>query len=215
MLFALNEKAGRIEPSPGKRAICPICKREVIAKCGEIITWHWSHLNLSECDSWSEPNNEWHYTWKKRFPAKRCEVLIENRVADIVTANNEVIKLQKSYISPYDIKKRENFFKNMIWVFNVSDSINNIEFKRDFQKADGYATFRWKYPKKHVAYTSKPTILDTGEELFILKKMYKSTPCGGYGNFISIKELLMTKRFNGNYLFKKSIDPKTYWEGRE
>ena len=43
MLFALvDEKKTRAFPSG--RAICPNCDKELLAKTGEIVTWHWSHF---------------------------------------------------------------------------------------------------------------------------------------------------------------------------
>ena len=44
MLIALDSNSQRITPLPGQRAVCPCCKSEVNAKCGEVNAWHWAHL---------------------------------------------------------------------------------------------------------------------------------------------------------------------------
>ena len=211
MLYALNELNEKIAPTPASKAICPICGKEVISKCGQINAWHWSHINIQDCDPWNESENEWHYNWKSRFSSNNCEINIRNHRADILTSNNEVIELQSTYISPDEIIERERHYINMLWLFNVIDSEINIDF-RNMKPGKNYASFRWKYPKKHIAYTTKPTILDLGNKLFILKKMFKSTPCGGWGYFISVNAFLNIKNFNNNSYFKKEIDPKNYWQ---
>ncbi len=48
MLKALvNETMCRA--SPGGRAKCPNCGKELIAKCGEFKTWHWAHESKIDC----------------------------------------------------------------------------------------------------------------------------------------------------------------------
>ena len=38
----------KILANPKEKAICPICNSEVIAKCGSIKVWHWSHMMQCE-----------------------------------------------------------------------------------------------------------------------------------------------------------------------
>ena len=67
MIWALKERE-RIKAAPKKEAICPTCLKEVIAKCGRIKVWHWAHKSKLDCDSFSEPETEWHINWKNNFP---------------------------------------------------------------------------------------------------------------------------------------------------
>ena len=108
----------------GERGVCPCCNAETIAKCGEIVTWHWAHKGNHDCDPWSEPESEWHAHWKSVFAdgdPKRMEVVIGPHRADAVTPGGVVIEIQRSPISPAEIREREVFYTanaaGMVWVF--------------------------------------------------------------------------------------------------
>ncbi|MFM8296421.1 MAG: competence protein CoiA [Microcystaceae cyanobacterium] len=117
----------------GGRGICPKCQEVVIASCGEIYIWHWKHQNI--CDSWFEPETEWHLDWKEQFPEDWQEFVIEDNatgikhVADIKTNEGVVIEFQNSPISSAEIKEREEFYKNMIWVVNAVNFKDNFSFR--------------------------------------------------------------------------------------
>ena len=186
MLYAYDKNYQRISATPQQRAICPYCKGGMIAKCGEINIWHWAHIADYRCDAWQETESLWHLMYKKYFDPKNVEVIIskngEKHIADIQTNSGLIIELQHSYLSPSDILKRETFYGNLVWLFDVRKSSERI----DFRAHDPYTTFRWKHPKKHIATAKKPVYLDVFEDdnwefMFWLKKMYMETPCGGWG----------------------------------
>lgn len=52
-----------IEAEPVTRAICPGCKNEVIAVCGDFNIWHWRHI-AGECIYDHESETQWHLEWK-------------------------------------------------------------------------------------------------------------------------------------------------------
>lgn len=108
--------------------------------------------------------------------------------ADAVLPNGTVVELQKSGISVPKIRKREEFYQKMIWVF---DARNPYEKKRlDLRNNGKYHSFRWKHPRKSIAYTTSPTRLDLGNgKVFDLKKMSQETPCGGWGHLKHVPEL--------------------------
>lgn len=124
MNIALNEFHDRVKPTPQGRGICQICENVLIAKCGEIYTWHWQHKKDRDCDPWKEYETEWHRRWKNYFPFDWQEVLIENisterHLADVRTDNGVVLEFQNSPISTSTIRTRETFYGNMIWVINA------------------------------------------------------------------------------------------------
>lgn len=132
MKFAIDNLNKRIKPEfSGQKAICPFCNGILIGKCGEIYTWHWQHQANADCDKWKEHETEWHRTWKNKFPDSWQEVIInkgdEKHIADIRTPNGAIIEFQNSSISISTIRKREKFYKNMVWVLNA------IEFKENFK----------------------------------------------------------------------------------
>lgn len=167
----------RFEANPvlkGITATCPCCDSYVTPKCGSVVAWHWAHQSL-DCDPWSEPESEWHREWKRCFPEAWQEVKIGEHRADVKTPNL-VIELQNSQISPETIQERECFYGKMVWVVNAA------EFNLDIRQRQGYATFRWKWPRKSWWSAGKPLFFDLGHEgILEVKKIYHRTPCGGWG----------------------------------
>ncbi len=130
MLIALNEKGNRIQPTKGGLGICQTCKNDVRAYCGEIYIHHWKHIDATLCDSWKENETEWHREWKGIFPIDWQEVVVrkngEEHRADVKTPKGLVVEFQNSSISSFDVKARENFYNNMIWVINAQKFNKNI-----------------------------------------------------------------------------------------
>ncbi len=100
MNIALDKNGERISPTPKARAICQVCRDELVAHCGDIYTWHWQHRNDGNCDPWKEHETEWHRTWKSRFPKDWQEVAITNEdgerhLADIRTPEEPRYRISK------------------------------------------------------------------------------------------------------------------------
>lgn len=155
MLWALKDNE-RIEAQPKIKAICPLCKEEVIPKCGQIKIWHFAHVSNKDCDSWNEPESEWHRQWKNLFPKQYQEVIIEDHIADVRLSNGLIIEFQNSSISSEDIEKRENFYGDMIWVLNGAKFAKNLILR---PKGD-YYSFRWKHPPKSWWFSEKRIYID-------------------------------------------------------
>lgn len=216
MLWALSSDNGkRIQATPFDRAECPSCRRQVIAKCGEIVSWHWAHRN-DECDPWHESESVWHIKWKERFPSTWQEVVIGSHRADIQTSQGIVIELQASSISAREIREREEFYENMVWL------IRGADFHFRLRQRDGFLSFRWLWPAKTWWMATKPIFVDfcrdrpvwdadvaidaapaTGRlfinnqrTLFQIKKLHHSVPCGGWGRRVREESFmqLMTAR---------------------
>lgn len=173
----------------GKMGFCPSCGKPVIAKCGVIMVWHWSHLSGRDCDPWAEKLTGWHTDWQdilEGYRSAKIEVPItkhgETHRADAVLMDGTVVELQKSAISPKDIEIRESFYgEKMIWIFDVREAFEKKRISLR-KKKSGRETFRWKHPRKSIAYATRKVFLDFGEgNLFELAWMSKDTPCGGYG----------------------------------
>lgn len=115
---------------PKLKAVCEHCNSDVRAKCGSKVVWHWAHISVENCDSWYEPETQWHRDWKNNFGQDRSEISIVKdgvrHIADVLTNDNLVIEFQNSNISSETIMARELFYDKMIWV------INGIHFKENF-----------------------------------------------------------------------------------
>lgn len=204
MLYAKTSNGRKLPPTPGLKGICPHCESELIPKCGRLKMWHWAHLSEKACDSWSEPESDWHRYWKNLVEPECAEVTIEKsgqrRRADIWLINGVIVELQHSSISVQEIEAREQFYGKMIWLFDLRACYESQRAREGWIMDDGsqayvrnfslrpkdsgnYHTFRWRHPRLSIAYTTKPTYLDLGEDagIFRLRKMSKETPCGGWG----------------------------------
>lgn len=137
-MLAESKDGERILATPNAMGICPFCKSEVIPKCGEIITWHWAHKSLKQCDAWGEPESEWHYGWKKAAGLENTEITIEKNGkkhrADIII-RGKVIELQHSPIPTKMVREREEFYGNMMWIVDGSTTL---------LKRSKYPIERWK-----------------------------------------------------------------------
>lgn len=124
MLYAKNIEGEESVLLKGGRGICPQCGSEVIAKCGSQKVWHWAHTVL-DCDHWTEPESFWHKSWKEIVPRENREITIGAHRADIRLNSGLVVELQNSSISASEIKEREEFYNNMIWIFNGTKFTKN------------------------------------------------------------------------------------------
>lgn len=131
----------RIEPTKGAHALCPVCKQEVIARCGTTRRWHWAHQKNCQCsDQWWENETDWHRHWKEEFPENWREVVLQDEAtgeihrADVKLQNSGlVLEFQHSAIDPQEFQSRVNFYRNMVWVADARPS----QFKRFMKRLNG------------------------------------------------------------------------------
>lgn len=176
----------------GTVGVCPGCGGEVRAKCGEIVSWHWAHIN-ADCDLWSEPETEWHREWKSCFPADWQEVTKPPHRADVAGPNG-VIEIQRSGISPDEIREREEFYGRMAWLLNGHDFWENLE----WIKVDGdYHEFRWKHARKVWITAGRTIFIDTPFGLFCVKNIRDGSwkvICGSFVKAASLMQSLDSSR---------------------
>lgn len=159
MKFALIDNI-RTEAAKGAKGLCPSCGSELIAKCGDIKVNHWAHKGVRSCDPWWENETQWHREWKGNFSTDWQEIILrdettnEKHIADIRTPQEFVIEFQHSYIDPVERKKRESFYKKMLWV------VDGTRLKKDYPRfLKAKESFRLTTKKGHF-------IVDFPEECF-------------------------------------------------
>jgi len=167
MLYALDSEGQKIKALPKSTGLCPDCGDSLIAKCGDIVMWHWAHKSGGDCEVWSEPEGQWHLWWKSLWPKEYVEVPIvkngKRHRADIKTDRGLVIELQHSSISTDEIRERERFYDNMVWIFDQIDAstLGSISFtERNSKNMGTYFYINWKHPRKTMKYLTKKTYLD-------------------------------------------------------
>ncbi|MFK9079429.1 competence protein CoiA [Pseudomonas neuropathica] len=121
----------RVLPSPGLQGRCQACGAPMTAKCGEQNVWHWAHKGRRVCDPWWENEGEWHRAWKRYFPEDYHEVVQhdltgEKHIADVKLPSGLVIELQHSAMSPEEMRSREDFYGNMVWIVDAEPFRKNL-----------------------------------------------------------------------------------------
>lgn len=179
------EKSGAI-------GVCPGCGGEVRAKCGEIVSWHWAHIN-ADCDPWSEPETDWHRKWKGYFPDTWQEVTKPPHRADVAGPDG-VLEIQRSGISPAEIREREQFYGRMAWLLNGHDFWKNLE----WIKVDGdYHRFRWKHARKTWIEAQRQIFIDTPFGLFRVKAIRDGSWKTISGSFVKAASLVKSLDVSG------------------
>ena len=195
MRFA-NVDGNRTEASPKLRGVCPACESEVLSKCGNHVVWHWAHKTKQNCDHWWESETDWHRAWKSMFPLEWQEVIhidpakTEKHIADVKTAAGLVLEFQHSPISPEEVKSREVFYKNLIWIVDgCRNELDKNYFSLSLSKPnkEGSSEFplRWWGPSKlfaNWAAAQAPVYLDFGTDL--LWKIARFDPTSKSGTVI-------------------------------
>jgi hypothetical protein len=167
MMYGKQDKA-LVLAEPGKQAECPTCSANLIAKCGDTNVWHWAHEN-KDCDPWYEPESEWHREWKSHVPKGMTEVVIGVHRADIVASNGTIVELQHSPISYNEIRERETFYKNIVWIFDARNW--HLKFKDEslilisncFKaplNGGGYVSFLSDFSRDVISFPDKHDISD-------------------------------------------------------
>ncbi len=164
----------RLYAFPKGRGVCPTCGAPVIAKCGTIKTHHWAHESRDDCDTWSESVGPWHLAWQQLVAEEHVEVTIGVHRADIVGNHGKVIELQHSSIPPDDIHARENYYGDMVWVFDATDRFPCVPC--------GDKVFFSLGSTKHIEFCRKPVFLDCGNYIVEVEAFTKTfDKFSGYG----------------------------------
>ncbi len=100
-----------------------MCVTPVIPKCGEFVSHHWAHKSNRDCDPWWE-ESEWHLGWKKLIRPENTEVVMKPHRADIVGNRGMVVELQHSRLPPDQVRAREAFYRNMVWL------VDGLQFRK-------------------------------------------------------------------------------------
>ena len=156
MLYAIGNSGEKIPPTRSASGTCPMCQETLIPKCGAIVTHHWSHKGRIDCDSWHEPETEWHRRWKSLVRKDNCEVTIKKNGkthrADIRTQNNVVVELQHSSISVAEIHAREQFYgAGMVWLFDATQ-VNSKRARLYFGRPKPW---HYDYIREHLEFGAK------------------------------------------------------------
>lgn len=177
MKYALANGIRR-EAQPGISGECAGCGSSMVAKCGEVKIWHWSHKGTRTCDPWWENETEWHRSWKQHFPESWQEIVHtsdsgERHIADVKTEQGWVLEFQYSHIKPEERRSRNYFYQKIVWVVNGSrKKLAHKQFLKGLDEGHSIGTnppIRAIYiglcaPIKEWSGSSVPVFFDFGED---------------------------------------------------
>lgn len=119
-------------PTAHARGTCLGCGAAMVAKTGRVRP-HWAHATNRDWDPWWETETEWHRDWKGRFPEQWREVGHvaangEVHRADVETPRGLVLEFQHSALSDVELRAREAFYPELVWVLDGRPFRNQFEF---------------------------------------------------------------------------------------
>jgi len=165
MLYA-DTRHGRIEAEPGLQGTCPQCGTPMVAKCGDIVSWHWAHTTTENCDPWSDGEGEWHRGWKRRLEVRcgaRSETVLtrhgETHRADSMLPNGLVVEYQTNYLNLPDIEARERFYGKMLWIYRCEYAWPRIHFTKK--------GFWWKHGPKSLTRHNRPIFIEGHDDQYL------------------------------------------------
>jgi hypothetical protein len=186
MMYARDPDGTKILATRGANGCCPVCKEPLVAKCGELVVHHWSHKARPDCDSWYEPETEWHRGWKQHWAPDQVEVVIGPHRADVLV-DGTVIEFQHSSISTTEIREREDFYTrevgNMIWVFDAQPYRSRLDIHR---RPNRQASFIWNHWRPSHGACRQPVFWDFGPDTMLrIHDFQPGPPTRGHGGYIN------------------------------
>src|SRR5215207_1227674 len=201
MHYALNDAGDTIPAVRGQTATCPGCEEVLVGKGGPIVKDYWSHRAGGECDPWLDVANkmsDFHIGWQELIVRGRREVRMARdgrwHIADIVAADGQIVEVQHSSISVDKIKEREQFYGNMVWIWDTSESYKkgHLELRRsDIELPLDFREFEWGHPWWSIGFSKKRSLFDLGNgQLLFVGEIETSRPFTGWGYLVSKAEVV-------------------------
>lgn len=216
MLYAIDQNGQAIRPSAHKeQATDPYSGGIVHGVFGEGLNY-W-RLIEDEYDAWALPDSTWNLKWKMKFPKELVEISIqgdqEKHVGDVRTNTGTVLKFQGRNLTEDQIKQREAFFGQMVWVFraekwDIELNFNPTRFRdtegrdRQLPKNDAFEWVKYtaRYPKSVFEVCKMPVFLDFGDDsIYWLNWQSKSNLNAAYHSRTGLLKAFPKKQFIAKY----------------
>ncbi len=181
---------------------------------GDKVAHHFYHAKTAEGNKCTRISgkSKFHRQWQEFVPDGNKEIRMAHgertKIADIKTDDDLVIEIQHSNIEKETIKEREEFYDNMIWIFELNKKppiTNTGFFKRS--ECDKYY------------HCNKPVYLDTGEkmlQLYFFEKcyIYKGISYSKFFKSVNfpVKEIPEHKKASFENRTRKDFNPTVYYE---
>lgn len=161
--------------APKAVGVCPGCHTEMVAKCGDIMTWHWAHRPGSDCAYGNDGESGWHMWWKWQFhhAGGRVEVSYRsehgrNHRADAVTVGGLVVEMQHDYLALVDIASREHTYGRMAWIYDGGRFADRLDHG---VTVDGTIKFNWSGAAPSITKHQRPVLWHVGADVWIVDSL--------------------------------------------
>lgn len=154
----------RARPDGPRRAQCPDCSAEMLAKTGNVVVWHWAH-RVRPLDCQAAYEGEWHLAWKGLALDGTQEVAHPSgkRRADVLAPGGFAVEFQASALTAEEVRAREADWDNkLVWVFDAREA-----YKKDSLRIMGHGSQRgifWFKAPERIKTARCPTYYDLGDE---------------------------------------------------
>jgi len=232
--YAIDEEGKRVfvdNANSKEKLFCPICKKTVFPRRGEIRIHHYAHTHGQSCnDSWKyEDKTKWHIDWQAMFPEESRECTLSDstnhrHLADVFLEDrNTVIVFQHGSITNKRFDKRNEFFTSLgnkvIWVFDLIENTNQDELS--FRNEDiaewqnpleSFKTFKFKENDVDIFFQIKNEDIEASDGFYLLKVI--GVDCNGFELFqyskYSKKEFLNYAIEGADKESKKLLEPYSF-----
>ena len=159
----LGAERRRATPDGPRRAQCPDCSAEMLAKTGSVVVWHWAH-RVRPLDCQAAHEGEWHLAWKALALDGTQEVAHPSgkRRADVLAPGGFAVEFQASPLTAAEVQAREADWDNkLVWVFDAREA-----FQKGSLKVLGEGTQRgifWFKAPERIKAARCPTYYDLGD----------------------------------------------------
>ncbi len=201
-LYALVEAERlRAQPDGPRRAQCPDCMAEMMAKTGNVVVWHWAHcVRPLDCQAASE--GEWHLAWKALAIDGTQEITHPSgrRRADVLAPGGFAVEFQASPLTVAEIQTREaDWDYNLVWVFDARKS-----FQKERLTTEGYGKsrrFMWRRPPDRIKGAKCPSYYDVGDDNLLRVTEVQVTKSAAFGQcWLETKDVVVTKVIRGKQM---------------
>ncbi len=205
MWFARSTDSTLVKATPNAGGTCPNCAEEVIARCGQLISWHWAHLPTSAyAPGGGGPESCWHAWYKSQFPEAWREQSHGHHRADIRTPNGLTIEVQSGPLKQSQVRAREAAWDHLIWFYYAIPELTDDDEEPDavpggrgerwpdrdkpsfwFSHKPAEVLFWWRRPRSDALWSRAPVILDIGFDRCLRVKTWPTDTGPGSAERIS------------------------------
>jgi len=156
---------------PGARGFGE-CGCPIIAKCGDLNMWHWSHEAQTACTGIEHDEGFWQAAWHEWALTRGAEtdVRIGRQRVDFVMPNGRQVLLRSEYPDVRDVERLETVLGDAVWIYRWTQA----RWDRLWQ-GGAHNLFKWRQGSRVLTRHTKPIRLHHHDRLFVVDNAFMGT----------------------------------------